>query len=721
MIGVAPPAAGSAAPLPAGARPAAARAAAPEPAPPAAAAVPRANRDIKRTMIGGLDAPAVLAAQQAAQSAPPAVSVPRLEAKPAPVTPWTVAITDDQHEEMATNEVVELFAAGTINAETFIWKEGMDDWQMPFDIPVIAMALNARGFGPGRAPAQPREIGRYTDEPSHDQQTAVAQSPFDRSDDQTVVTASPFDQSGQGSSASGVWREPGSWNEPPRAAGNDQHREVSFDDVTVSMAAPQAEELLRAAELAAALEKEDEPTAIFNAAAEASLMSADMTAPIPLAAPRPAAGQPARAAVVAREPAPSPEPAPARARLAFEEPDRPEPFEQPSPIAAAVQTAAPAARRSSDSSRPAARRAAATERRDLFGDAARAGGEEHHEEPAPSAGPRMTGQRNESSVLFSLDALVASDEPPARNPETRAREEDLLAPSPPARAPARAPARQEVPDSLMNVAGPAMFGNALAAPDFSAPVAEPPPPPPQAPEPTFEAAPVSAAPDAPPKSGGGAMIWVVLLLFVLLAAAVALVFYLRPELRPAALFGKPVATQAPLESTAAPPVAPAETAGVGATASAASDEVAAPLASGSAAAGLEKRDERRSEDDRDRKAEDRKREEKAEAEKAGEKPEAKPDEAKPSADLPQFDRAAAASALNGAAGSASSCKQADGPTGSGRATVTFAPSGRATNAVITGDFAGTAVGGCVARIFRGAKVPAFSGEPVTVAKSFSIN
>jgi hypothetical protein len=36
-------------------------------------------------------------------------------------------------------------------------------------------------------------------------------------------------------------------------------------------------------------------------------------------------------------------------------------------------------------------------------------------------------------------------------------------------------------------------------------------------------------------------------------------------------------------------------------------------------------------------------------------------------------------------------------------------------------FAGTAVGGCVAGAFRRAHVPAFSGNAVTVSKSFAIN
>jgi predicted Zn finger-like uncharacterized protein len=89
---------------------------------------------------------------------------------------------------------------------------------------------------------------------------------------------------------------------------------------------------------------------------------------------------------------------------------------------------------------------------------------------------------------------------------------------------------------------------------------------------------------------------------------------------------------------------------------------------------------------------------------------------------PPFSKAAAISALGGAAGSAGACKKPGGPTGTGKVQVTFAPSGRVTNAtVMGGPFAGTAVGGCVAAAFRRAKVPAFSGNAVTVSKSFAIN
>ena len=67
-----------------------------------------------------------------------------------------------------------------------------------------------------------------------------------------------------------------------------------------------------------------------------------------------------------------------------------------------------------------------------------------------------------------------------------------------------------------------------------------------------------------------------------------------------------------------------------------------------------------------------------------------------------------------------SCKTADGPTGIGRAIVTFSNSGRATNANVSGAYAGTGVGTCITQLFQQARVPAFSGPPVKVAKSFTI-
>ena len=86
-----------------------------------------------------------------------------------------------------------------------------------------------------------------------------------------------------------------------------------------------------------------------------------------------------------------------------------------------------------------------------------------------------------------------------------------------------------------------------------------------------------------------------------------------------------------------------------------------------------------------------------------------------------FDVGAARAALSAAAANAAGCKQPGGPTGSGKVQVTFSSSGRVTSAtVVSGPFGGTAVGGCVASTFRRARVPAFSGDSQTVAKSFRI-
>lgn len=59
--------------------------------------------------------------------------------------------------------------------------------------------------------------------------------------------------------------------------------------------------------------------------------------------------------------------------------------------------------------------------------------------------------------------------------------------------------------------------------------------------------------------------------------------------------------------------------------------------------------------------------------------------------------------------------------GSARVTITFAPSGRATNAVVSGGkFNGTRIGSCIASVMRSAQVPPFSGGPATVTKTVKI-
>ena len=86
-----------------------------------------------------------------------------------------------------------------------------------------------------------------------------------------------------------------------------------------------------------------------------------------------------------------------------------------------------------------------------------------------------------------------------------------------------------------------------------------------------------------------------------------------------------------------------------------------------------------------------------------------------------FNMGAAKASLGAIAGAVQGCKRGD-TTGSGRVVVTFAPSGAVQSAVVTDPpFAGTPTGSCVASRFRSAHVPAFTGSPFEVAKHFTIN
>ncbi len=85
-----------------------------------------------------------------------------------------------------------------------------------------------------------------------------------------------------------------------------------------------------------------------------------------------------------------------------------------------------------------------------------------------------------------------------------------------------------------------------------------------------------------------------------------------------------------------------------------------------------------------------------------------------------FDRFAANAALEASAAAAMSCRQPMTPPGAARVSVTFAPSGRVTTATVSGVFAGTPEGGCIARTFRAARVEPFEGGLVTVHKTVAV-
>ncbi len=86
-----------------------------------------------------------------------------------------------------------------------------------------------------------------------------------------------------------------------------------------------------------------------------------------------------------------------------------------------------------------------------------------------------------------------------------------------------------------------------------------------------------------------------------------------------------------------------------------------------------------------------------------------------------FDRGAAAAALGTIASSLGSCKKGDNPSGPGHVKITFAPNGTVKAVdVDQPPYAGTSVGGCVAGKFRSAHVPAFAGSAISVGKSFNL-
>jgi eukaryotic-like serine/threonine-protein kinase len=104
-----------------------------------------------------------------------------------------------------------------------------------------------------------------------------------------------------------------------------------------------------------------------------------------------------------------------------------------------------------------------------------------------------------------------------------------------------------------------------------------------------------------------------------------------------------------------------------------------------------------------------------------EAPPPKPEPPAPPADeRGPLNRGAALSALAAAGGRARACGDADGPSGSGRAMVTFSPEGPVSNVTVPAPFAGTSVGTCIATAFRSARVPAFTGSAVTLPASFRI-
>lgn len=392
---------------------------------------------------------------------------------------------------------------------------------------------------------------------------------------------------------------------------------------------------------------------------------------------------------------------------------------------AARKEAARPEQRVSRTSEPAkrreGRRSELPPRGDLFARQAQAGSEEEEARARVAAAeahaaaeaqaladanaPRLTGARNETSVLFSLDSLLKQDQqpapPPVRNRPPQ-QDESLLVDS----------------NSSLPMTG-GSFSSALAAPDFTAPVTAAPPTPVFAPDSSFDM----------PRSKGSRT-WLIATLVGIAALLGGFVFAsggVGPALSKVGL-GAPPAPSPSIAAAPAPTTEKAPAAEATGTASASAEPSASVATSASAAptanAPVTPATSTAPSPAAPRAPAASRPYEPPSPKADSPEPEAAPTAAEaetesPSAGAP-FDTGAAKNVLTTAAANASSCKQADGPTGNGRVSITFAPSGRPTSVAVTGDVAGSSVGSCVAKLFRQTRVPAFSGEPVTVAKSFSI-
>jgi hypothetical protein len=89
-------------------------------------------------------------------------------------------------------------------------------------------------------------------------------------------------------------------------------------------------------------------------------------------------------------------------------------------------------------------------------------------------------------------------------------------------------------------------------------------------------------------------------------------------------------------------------------------------------------------------------------------------------ELAAFDAVVADAAIQAAFQRAQGCRSPGDPRGMATVTLTYAPSGRVTTALVSGVFAGTSIGSCIAAALRSARIPPFTGALVTVKRSATL-
>ena len=597
---------------------------------------------------GNTNPPTVTASTSMAPS-PPASARPAAEARaPAPEPPFMVAFADGRQEQADIAQIVRFHRAGQLGADSLVWREGMGDWSDPWDVAEISAAFRRMGYSRPTPPPAPPPAAPALRDAADDEATQVVES-------------SP------------------------------QHEAPLFDDNEAThvvdssrLASPEPLQDPRAASRPFA-EEDDSPTHVGRAEHVA----------------------PARGNAAAREAQ--------RGRRVSSRPPRETAKTEPQRAARQVEPQRARTERRSRSARPVAGPGV----EDMFARQRMAGSEEEQADAPQNLGPgyeldipKLTGARNESSVLFSLDTLLKQEQKSVR--------------------PARPPRRDE---SLLVDSGASLpFGGggiapALAAPDFTAPISSPPP--------QFAAARV-----ADEEKVRSSRAWLYIVVLVAFGGAGAFGWKtgaLRPLLvkagvmppPPAAASAdsaapRPSATPPQGDRVAAPNSAEPEasavasaSAGTAPRGSAAAERPAAAAAAtprapatGTAAGAATSRATTAATTAATGTHEATTKEKEASHETAAASTTASP------AGGAAFDTGAAKEVLTAAAGNVASCKEMGGPVGSGKVSITFAPSGRPTSVAVSGAL--TTVGSCVARLFRSVKVPPFAGDPVTVAKGFSL-
>jgi hypothetical protein len=77
---------------------------------------------------------------------------------------WLVNVGEGDERSLQLQEVIDAYNSGVITAETYLWKEGMADWQSLSEIPEIVEALN-QASGASAAPPYDRSSSRDAAQP----------------------------------------------------------------------------------------------------------------------------------------------------------------------------------------------------------------------------------------------------------------------------------------------------------------------------------------------------------------------------------------------------------------------------------------------------------------------------------------------------------------------------------------------------------------------------